>query len=108
MIYEQRIYKIMPGRMPDILQRFTDHAVPLFEKHGIQLIGFWQTTIGLSSNELYYIIAFDDLAHRQRAWGAFMCDPEWIEAKAESEKHGPLVADVTNMILTPTVFSPLQ
>jgi hypothetical protein len=108
MIYEERIYKIVPGRMPDILRRFTDHATPLFRKHGIELIGFWQTTIGPSSHELVYIIAFDSLGHREKAWGDFMADPAWQTAKAESEKDGMLVADVANRILTPTDFSPLK
>lgn len=108
MIYEERIYKIMPGRLPDILNRFTNHAVSLFEKHGFQLVGFWQTVVGPSSHELTYLLAFDDLNHRERAWDAFMSDPAWIEAKAESERNGPLVADVANRILTPTPFSPIQ
>lgn len=108
MIYEERVYKIMPGRIPDIMQRFTDHAIPLFKKHGMKLIGFWQPVIGPSNHELYYILAFDDLEHRQRAWAAFVSDPTWIQAKAESEKSGPLVADVANRILKPTPFSPLQ
>ena len=108
MIYEERIYKIMPGRLPDILNRFTNHAVSLFEKHGFQLVGFWQTVVGPSSHELTCLLAFDDLNHRERAWDAFMSDPAWIEAKAESERNGPLVADVANRILKPTPFSPIQ
>ena len=108
MIYEERIYKIMPGRLPDILNRFTNHAVSLFEKHGFQLVGFWQTVVGPSSHELTYLLAFDDLNQRERAWDAFMSDPAWIEAKAESERNGPLVADVANRILKPTPFSPIQ
>jgi len=107
-IYEERIYRIVPGRMPDILRRFTDHAVPLFAKHGITLVGFWQTAIGPSSNEIVYIVSYRDLAHQERAWGAFMADPAWQTAKAESEENGMLVADVANRILTPTDFSPLK
>ncbi len=108
MIYEERIYKIMPGRVPDILNRFTHHAVPLFEKHGMMLVGFWQTVVGPSNHELTYLLAFDDAAHRDRAWAAFMADPAWIEAKTDSETNGPLVADVSNRILAPVPFSPLQ
>ena len=108
MIYEERIYKIMPGRVPDILDRFTDHALPLFEKHGMELVGFWQTVIGPSNHELTYLLAFEDANHRDRAWAAFMADPAWIKAKAESEANGVLVAEVANRMLAPTPFSPLQ
>ena len=87
MIYEERIYKIMPGRVPDILDRFTNHAVPLFQKHGMKLVGFWQTAVGPSNHELTYLLAFDDANHRDRAWAAFMADPAWIKAKADSGKE---------------------
>ena len=108
MIYEERIYKIMPGRVPDILNRFTDHAVPLFEKHGMKLVGFWQTVVGPSNHELTYLLAFEDANHRDRAWAAFMADPAWIKAKADSETNGVLVAEVANRILAPVPFSPMQ
>ena len=46
--------------------------------------------------------------HRQRAWAAFMADPEWQAAKRASEANGPLVERVVNKIWKPTSFSPLQ
>jgi hypothetical protein len=107
MIYEYRAYYAVPGRMPDIQRRFNDVTMRLFDKHGIKVVGFWETVIG-ESNELVYICAFDDLAHRQRAWDAFMADPEWQEAKKQSELNGPLVERVVNKIWRPTKFSPLK
>jgi hypothetical protein len=93
--------------MPDIQKRFNDVTMRLFARHGIKVVGFWDTVIG-ESNELVYICAFDDLAHRQRAWAAFLADPEWQEAKKQSEMNGPLVERITNKIWKPTPFSPLQ
>jgi len=107
MIYEYRVYHIMPGRMKDINARFADHTMKLFEKNGIKVIGFWQTLIG-NNNELTYLCQYRDLAHRQEVWDRHMSDPEWLKVWAESEKNGPLVAKVTNTILTPTSYSPLQ
>ena len=107
MIYEYRAYYVMPGRMPDIQRRFNDITMGLFKKHGISVIGFWDTVIG-ETNELVYICAFDDLAHRERAWKAFQSDPEWVAARAKTEANGPLVERVVNKIWKPTPFSPLQ
>jgi hypothetical protein len=107
MIYEYRAYYVMPGRMPDVQRRFAEVAMALFKKHGITVVGFWDTIIG-ESNELVYICAFDDLAHRQKAWAAFLADPEWQEARAKSEGNGPLVERIVNKIWRPTRFSPLQ
>ena len=107
MIYEYRSYEVMPGRMPDLQKRFADVTMALFKKHGIQVVGFWDTMIG-ESTELVYICAYDDLAHRERVWKAFMSDPEWQSARKASEMNGPLVAKVINKIWRPTAFSPLQ
>ena len=107
MIYELRIYHIMPGKMPDINKRFNDVTMRLFQKHGMHVIGFWQTAVG-ESDELTYILAFEDMNDRTRKWDAFQADPEWQQARVQSEANGPLIARVTNKILRPTPYSPIQ
>jgi hypothetical protein len=107
MIYEYRAYYALPGRMPDIQKRFADVTMGLFKKHGIRVIGFWETVIG-QNNELVYICQFDDLSHRQAAWAAFQADPEWQAARKASEANGPLLERVVNKIWKATSFSPLQ
>lgn len=107
MIYEMRKYEVVPGRMPAMNTRFRDHTCALFEKHGIKIIGFWEAVVG-TSNVLNYMLAFDDLGHRDRAWTAFQTDPVWIKARADSEKDGPIVARVVSEIWRPTDYSPLQ
>jgi len=103
MIYELRIYHVMPGRMEDLNRRFREHTMKLFAKHGVKVVGFWQTVIG-DSDELIYITTFEDMNHRQRAMDAFARDPEWLKARQESEANGVLVARVTNRILKPTDY----
>jgi hypothetical protein len=98
MIYELRIYHVMPGKMDDINRRFRDHTLELFANHGIRVVGFWQTVVG-EGDELIYVTAFDDMNARQRAMDAFAADPEWIKVKRESEAGGPLVARVSNRFL---------
>lgn len=41
MIYELRIYTTLPGRMPNLLARFENHTLRIWEKHGIKQVGFW-------------------------------------------------------------------
>ena len=58
----------------------------------MKVIGFWETAIGeATTTELVYILAFEDLGHYQRAWDAFIADPEWQAAKRLTEVGGPLV-----------------
>jgi hypothetical protein len=108
MIYELRIYHAMPGKLPALLERFTTITCRKFEEHGIEVIGYWTTVIGESNQQLIYLCQYEDLSARERAWSAFSADPEWQQKRAESERDGPLVHHVTNMILRPTGFSPLQ
>ena len=45
MIYELRTYQVVPGKMKNLNDRFANITLPLFEKHGMKVIGFWETTI---------------------------------------------------------------
>ena len=107
MIYEYRAYTVAPGKMNDLFNRFRNHAIPLFERHGIKPIAFFTPVIAEASNQLIFILEFKDLAHRESAWAGFMADEDWKKAFVESHKDGELVISVENKILAPTDFSPL-
>lgn len=108
MIYELRIYTANPGKMGALQARFRDHTTRLFEKHGIKNVGYWTNSIGGRSDELWYMLGFQDLAQRQAAWAAFQADPDWQKARADSEKDGALVHHIENRLMSPTDFSPLK
>ena len=108
MIYEQRVYRCVPGKLPALLNRFETITLKLFEKHGIKQAGFFTTLIGESHQELTYYLAWESLADREKKWNAFMADPEWINARAASEKDGPILANAVNQILQPTAFSAVK
>ena len=60
-VYELRVYHTNPGKLEALHARFRDHTCKLFQKHGIELIGFWTPAQGEEAkNTLYYIIAFPD------------------------------------------------
>jgi hypothetical protein len=46
--------------------------------------------------------------HRERVWRETLSDQELVEAFRESEKGGPLITRMTNSIMRPTPYSPLQ
>ncbi|KAF2482055.1 NIPSNAP family-containing protein [Neohortaea acidophila] len=109
MIYELRIYTTLPGRMPNLLRRFEDHTLRIWEKHGIKQVGFWTTLVGPNcGNELTYMLAWESLADREKKWDAFFVDPEWVEARTNSEKDGAINKNVFSSFLTPTKFSALK
>lgn len=108
MIYELRIYHAVPGRLPALVSRFQNHTLRIWEKHGIRQAGFWTTLIGESNQQLTYMLAWESMAEREKRWGAFLADPEWIAASAETEKNGQLVQNISNELLAPTAFSSMK
>ena len=108
MIYESRVYRCVPGRLPALLKRFETITLKMFEKHGIRPAGFFTTLIGESNQELTYYLAWESLAERETKWTAFQTDPEWIEARANTEADGQIVANIVSQILVPTAFSTVK
>jgi hypothetical protein len=108
MIHELRVYRALPGRLPALLSRFETHTLRTWERHGIRQAGFWTTLVGLSSYDLTYLLAWESLGEREAKWKEFQADPEWQRVRAESEKDGPLIANIHNQMLQPTSFSAVK
>jgi hypothetical protein len=108
MLYELRTYTAMPGRLPDLNRRFAEITVGFFDKHRIQVVGFWTNELGGASDQLLYILAYDSLADRETKWNAFVADKDRLAKFAETEKNGPLVRRLTAQILRPTAYSPMK
>jgi hypothetical protein len=105
MIHELRIYHCMPGRLPDLNQRFATVTLKMWEKHGIRQVGFWTVLIGPSNHALYYMLEWDSLAEREQKWNAFSADPDWIAARSKTEAQGAIVRQIENYMLAPTAYS---
>jgi hypothetical protein len=108
MIYETRVYRCLPGRLPALLKRFENTTLKLWEKHGIKQAGFFTTLVGESNQELTYLVAWESLADREKKWAAFQSDPEWIAARAKTEEDGQIVSNIVNQLLVPTSFSAVK
>ena len=108
-VYELRVYHASPGKLEALQARFRDHTCKLFQKHGMELIGFWTPTQGEEAKDtLIYIVAFPSVEAQKKAWQEFRADPEWIKVKAESEKEGSLTTKVESKNMKATDYSPLR
>ena len=108
MIYELRIYHCVTGRLPALLNRFENTTLELWKRHGIRQAGFWTVLVGDGNNDLHYLLAWESLAERERVWGTFLADPAWIKARDDSEKDGPIIANIKSSFLRPTAFSAVK
>jgi hypothetical protein len=105
LIYEMRVYRCVPGRLPALLKRFETFTLGLWQTHGIRQAGFWTTLVGASNQDLTYLLAWESMAEREIKWTAFQTDPAWLRARAETEADGQIVENVVNQFLAPTAFS---
>ncbi len=103
--YEMRVYYTHPGKFPDILARFRNNTMRIFEKHGMTNIGYFVPQKKPDSC-LVYFLSFPSREAREASWKAFSADPEWKAVAAKSEEGGKIVSKVVSTLLTATDFSP--
>ena len=106
MIYELRTYTAMPGRLPELNRRFREHTTKIWEGMGWQMVGFWTYKFGGTSDQLVYMLAWEDQATRDAQWALFQANTDWQAARTASEVNGPLVARISADILLATDYSP--
>jgi len=105
-VYEMRVYYAAPGKLDALHTRFRDHTMKLFEKHGLSNIGYFVPAGENKENKLVYWIAAPNKEAHGKSFSAFVADPEWKKAFAESEKNGRLVTKVESTFLTVAPYSP--
>ena len=103
--YELRIYYCHPGKLNNLIERFKNHTTGLFEKHGMENIGYWLPTSN-EENALYYVLAYPSRAARESSWTAFRNDPQWQEVARKSEENGKIVSKVTSVFMIASELSP--
>jgi hypothetical protein len=106
-VYELRIYHVHEGKLDDLLKRFREHTVALFDKHGLKSVAYWTALDEpLKGRTLIYILEHPSRESATANWAAFQADPEWRIVKAASEAGGPIVDSVDSHFMTLTDFSP--
>ncbi len=105
MLYENRVYTAVPGKLSNVNDRFSNHTIGYFKQYDIGMMGFWTDEIG-TSNQLTYILDFDSMADREQKWTSFQADEGWLQVRAETESNGPIVSVVTNTFMRLTPYSP--
>jgi hypothetical protein len=113
-LFEMRTYTATTGNLTALHNRFRNHTLGLFRKHGITSLGYFQPVAGqpAAAETLLYFLAHKDAAGATQAWEAFRADPAWIAAKKASEEAagGSLTVPdgVKSVLLKPTDFSPMR
>ena len=106
-VYELRVYTTYEGKLPDLLKRFREHTMALFERHGIKNVAYWTPTDApLMGKTLIYILQHPSREAATANWKAFQDDPEWQQVRNKSEEPGKIVEKVDSTFMALTDFSP--
>ena len=106
-VYELRIYHVNEGKLDELLHRFRDHTIALFNKHNMKSLAYWTPTDDpLKGKTLVYILEHPSREAATSNWQAFRDDPEWQSVRDKSEANGKLVDHIDSTYLALTDFSP--
>jgi hypothetical protein len=108
-VFELRTYTSPEGRLDDLLARFRNDTMRIFEKHGMENVGYWvPEDAPASANTLIYILAHDSRDAATKSWAAFREDPEWLAVRERTQANGPITSNVQSVFLGATDFSPMK
>jgi hypothetical protein len=107
-VYELRIYTAAEGKLEALNERFREHTLKLFAKHGMENVGYWVATDEpKSETTLIYLLKHASREAADKSWAGFRGDPEWQKVAAASKaQHSDLLQgkiDATYMV--PTDYS---
>lgn len=113
-VFEMRTYTASKGNLDALNARFRNHTLKLFEKHGMQNVGYWTLTKGQKDADttLIYILGHKSEDAAKASFDAFRKDEAWVKARAESEMKagGSLTAKdgIRSVFMKATDYSPLK
>jgi hypothetical protein len=107
-VFELRVYRAVPGKLPALESRFRDTASRLLAKHDLKAVGYWvPEDAPAADNTFIYIVAHASREQAKKNWDAMHADPEFQEM-AKSEQTDKLVEKVDATYMHPTDFSPMK
>ncbi len=111
-VFELRTYTASPNNIENLHDRFRNHTLKLFEKHGMTNIAYWRPVdkTGPKKDMLIYILAHPSEAAGKANFDAFRQDPAWVKAKEASEKKGggSLTTKVESVYMRATDYSTIK
>ena len=91
------------------IRMFEEGEIAIFRRTGLQPVFFGETIVGPNMPNLTYLLAFDDIATRDKNWGAFVKDPAWEKLRTQpGYADSEIVSNISNCILRPLPYSQIR
>ena len=108
-VYELRVYHVYEGKLDQLVDRFRNHTIRLFKKHGMKDLAFWAPNeTPLKGKQLIYVLEHASREAAAESWKNLIADPEWIEVKAQSEANGKLAEAIDSTFMDKLNLSALS
>jgi hypothetical protein len=109
-IFELRTYESNnPRTLARKIKMFDEGEIALFRKLNMTPVFFGEAIAGRNMPNLTYMLAYDDLTAREKAWTTFGAHPEWEKMKSRpGVSDAEIVSNISNSILRPLPFSALR
>jgi hypothetical protein len=104
MLYEQRTYSVRVGKMPELLEVYTQEGWPALEAEGFaeHLVGYFVSDTG-RLHQLVHLWRFADDAARRAFWQRLFASERFMAAAA---KIRPLIEMQEVQLLNPAPWGP--
>jgi hypothetical protein len=107
-LFELRTYE-SPSEKAHLakVRMFSDMGeIDIFKRVGLAPVFFSRTIAGPRMPSLVYMLVYDDMAAREKAWSTFINDPEWKKLAATPGYSDPdIVTNITSLYLRPAAYS---
>jgi hypothetical protein len=107
-IFELRIYESHNERAHRAkVKMFAEMGeIEIFRRAGLTPVFFARTVAGARMPSLVYLLVHENMAAREKSWGAFASDPEWRKlAQTPGFLDPEIVSNITTVFLRPTAYS---
>ncbi len=93
---------VTPGRETEYIEKVEEHVLPLYRKHGVDLVGCFRVGIGARSNTMVFLINY----HSFEQYNALYSDPEYV--KMDKEMGFQEMRSLQSWLLDPVSFSAIK
>jgi hypothetical protein len=109
-LFELRTYQAPNAvGMKNKLEMFNQEEIKIFRDCGFAPVFFGEAIAGARLPHLSYLVGFDNMAARDKAWDAFRANPDWARVKGRPGWTDPeAVSNIHVAFLRPAVYSQIR
>src|SRR6266508_4417773 len=109
-VFELRTYESRSGfSLRNKLEMFNQEEIKIFRDCGFAPVFFGEAIAGERLPHLTYLIGFDNMAAREKAWDTFRANPDWARVRNKPGWTDPeAVSNIHAAFLRPTPYSQIR